>query len=365
MNKESVFRVKDKLSPFISTAGWPLLATVLGLVVGGIIIFASGANPISVYGTVFEKSFFNPYYLMQTLLRSAPIIICSLSAAISWRAGYINLGVEGQMVCGGLAGIVCALYMPGPAWFVLTMSFIVSCLAGALYALIPTWAQHICGVSMVMSSLMLNYVANYLTAYIVGYPMKDPGSMVEAMQTAQIDESLRLLKLSSEGNFNIGFVFTILTVVLVYFVMNRTTFGYESKMGGLNPNFALYGGVNRVKVMYMTMMLSGALAGFAGFVEVFGCKYRFIANMFSSSSYAWTGLMASLVGTFNPIVSTIYSIFFAGLDVGGQALQRDYGLPLHIANIIRCTIMLFVSVNFMFRIAKNRADKKNNQGVGK
>ncbi len=365
MNKESAIRFKDKLKPFVSTAGWPILATFLGLIVGGIIIFASGANPIKVYGTVFEKSFVNPYYLIQTLLRSAPIIICSLSAAVSWRAGYINLGVEGQMVCGALAGIVCGLYMPGPAWFVLITAFLAGCLAGALYALIPTWAQHICGVSMVMSSLMLNYVANYLSAYLVGYPMKDTGATVEAMQTTTINESLHLLRLSPDANFNIGFIFTVLTVVLVYFIMNHTTFGYESKMGGLNPNFARYGGVNRVKVMYMTMMLSGALAGFAGFIEIFGCKYRFIANMFESSSYAWTGLMASLVGTYNPIASTIYSVFFAGLDVGGQALQRDYGLPLHIANIIRCSIMLFVSIDIVFRFTKSRASKKKNQGVEK
>lgn len=364
MSKTNTKTERVGLKRVANTVLWPVLTTLLGLVIGGLIILASGENPFQVYGTMFNKSFKNTYYLFQTLLRSSPIIICALAAAFSWRAGYINLGVEGQMICGGLAGVVIGLFMPGPGWLVILTAFLGSCAAGALYALLPTFTQHKCGVSMIISTLMLNYVARYIADYFVGYPLKDTSGSVESMQTPMLDESVRLLRLSKDSNFNIGFILTILVVFLVLFIMNRTVFGYESKMGGLNPNFARYGGVRQNRVMYLTMAFSGALGGFAGFIEVFGAKYRFISSMFSSASYAWTGLMASLVGQYNPIASTVYSIFFAGLDVGGQSLQRDFGLPLQISDIIKCTIMLFVSVQFGIHIAKKRNKKKGQEVKG-
>ena len=335
--------IKNRLETMLDAASLPLLATLMGLLLGAITIFLSGNNPLAVYATMFRKSFTNIYYLNQTLTKATPIIMCGISGAFAWRAGHINLGIEGQMVCGAMAAVLIGLFMPGNAFVVTVTACIAACAAGALYALIPTFLQDKCHVSMIMVTLMMNYVANYISTYMVSFPFKDQSSL-NANQTEFIREDLRFMRLSANGQLSLGFILALLVVIGIWFVMNNTTFGYESKMSGFNPEFARYGGVRQTRVMYMTMALSGAVAGFAGFVEIFGTKYRFSANMVSSGSYAWTGLMASLVGQYNPFAILFYSVFFSGLNIGGQALQRDFNIPLQIADIITCSIMLFVSI---------------------
>lgn len=352
------------LKNIIDSAGWPLAATVFGLIFGAAIITASGENPFSVYGVMFQKSFFESWFFMQVLTRASPVIMCALAAAVSWRAGYINLGMEGQMATGGFVATVCALFIPGPAWLVMTIAIVLGCLAGALYALFPTILYWKCNASLIITTLMLNYVARFITSYYVSFPFKDTAGDGLADQTAVIDQSLRFTRLSPTSTFNTGFIIAILAVIAVLFIVKRTVFGYESKMGGLNPSFARYGGIKQTKIMMLTMGLSGALAGLGGCIEVFGVKYRFIDAMFSDAGYAWTGLMAALIGKFHPAAILIYAIFLVGLDVGGQALQRSYGLPLQIAQIIQCAITLFVSVQIAIRFKKRKKAEVQDDSAG-
>ena len=133
---------KDNALSLIALRGWqalrqPLLATMFGLLIGAVVIIACGQNPLVVYAELLEKSFLKPYYLFSTLTRATPIIICSMAIGVCWRAGYINLGVEGQMVTGTLMATVVALYMPGPRILVALVAWLVGMLSGALYALIP------------------------------------------------------------------------------------------------------------------------------------------------------------------------------------------------------------------------------------
>ena len=358
-NEQKTNTVLDGLKIAGNALKQPLIATLFGLVVGALVILACGENPFAVYVQMFDKSFFSQYYLFQTLTRATPIIICAMATAVAWRAGYINIGVEGQMVTGAFVGTVCALYIPGPAWLVMIVSIIIGMVAGALYALIPAVLDWKFSVSMVICTLMLNYVANYITSYFVTYPLKDPSGDGLALQTPQIDEGMRFWRLVDKQTLNFGFILAILVLIFVLFITRKTVFGYESKMGGFNPFFARYGGTRQVRVMMITMALSGALAALAGHTEVFGLKYRFIDSMFSSTSYAWTGLMAALIANLNPIGMFVCSIFLAGLQVGGQAIQRSSGIPLEIATIIQCCITLFVSVKLTVGFIKLRRPGKS------
>ncbi len=355
---ESNKKFLNLIAPYLDSALLPVMATLLGLLLGAVTIFLSGNNPLNVYATMFDKSFTNMYYLNQTLTKATPVIVCGISGAVAWRAGHINLGIEGQMVCGAMAAVLVGLFMPGPSFLVVTAACVAACAAGALYALIPTFLQDKSHVSMIMVTLMMNYIANYISSYMVSFPFKDKSSL-NANQTEFIAENLRFFRLSSSGQLSLGFILALLVVAVIYFILNNTAFGYESKMSGFNPSFARYGGVRERRNMYLTMALSGALAGFAGFIEVFGTKYRFSSNMISSSNYAWTGLMASLVGQYNPLAILFYSVFFSGLNIGGQALQRDFNIPLQIADIITCSIMLFVSIRIglhLFTSSKQARD---------
>ncbi len=340
----------------------PLVATVFGLLVGAVVILACGHNPAAVYIEMFNKSFFTPYYLFSTLTRATPIIICAMATGMAWRAGYINIGVEGQMVTGTFAATVAALYIPGPPILVALLAWVIGMAAGALYALLPavlTWKFQ---VSMVITTLMLNYVANNISSYFVTYPLKDTSGDGLALQTPEIAEAMRLPRLSTTSTFNAGFLIAVAVLIFMIFVTKKTVFGYESKMGGFNPSFARYGGTKQVKVMVVTMALSGAIASLAGTAEVFGLKYRYADNMLSSTNYAWTGLMAALIADLDPVGMFFVSIFLSGLQIGGSAIQRSLATPLAIATIIQCCITLFVSVKLVFRFARKKAPKEGTKG---
>lgn len=357
--------LKTSVKRALSSLASPLVATFFGLVIGAIVILACGYSPIEVYAEMFQKSFIQPYYLMSTLTRSTPVIVCAMATAIAWRAGYINIGVEGQMVTGTFVATVCALFVPGPSWFVFAVSWIVGMAAGAAYALIPTFLKWKYNVTMVITTLMMNYIANHITSYFVNYPLKDTAGDSMAIQTPQIAEGLWLTRLSKTTTFNTGFLIAIAVVLFMLFITKKTVFGYESKMGGFNPSFARYGGTKQTKVMIITMALSGAIAAIAGCTEVFGIKYRYADSMLTSTSYAWTGLMAALIADLDPIGMLIVSIFLSGLQIGGSAIQRSFGIPLEISTIIQCCITLFVSVKLgfnFFRKKHGKQSEKDGQG---
>ncbi|WP_295586160.1 ABC transporter permease [uncultured Oscillibacter sp.] len=341
----------------------PLIAAVFGLVVGAVVILACGQNPLLVYAEMFEKSFLKPYYLFSTLTRATPIIISAMATAMAWRAGYINIGVEGQMITGAFAATVFALYVPGPPVLICLLAWIVGLIAGALYALLPAVLTWKFNVSMVITTLMLNYVASYITSYFVTYPLKDTAGDGLALQTMELSEAMQLPRLSSTSTFNAGFIIAVIVMLAMLYLTRRTVFGYESKMGGFNAAFARYGGTKQVKVMMITMALSGAIAAIGGSTEVFGIKYRFIDGMFTSTSYAWTGLMAALMANLHPVGMFVASIFLSGLQIGGSAIQRSMGIPLEIATIIQCCITLFVSVKVVFQFTRKKKAKTAEGGA--
>ena len=332
-------------------------AILLGLFIGGLVILIAGKNPLIIYGEMFNKSLMHPY-LVQTLIRSIPIIISSIAIIASWRAGYINLGVEGQMIFGALAATVVALYVPGPPFLVMILSIIVGMIVGALYALIASILNLKFDVSIVISTLMMNYIANYIATYFVTYPLKDMSGDGLRSQTPAINEALRFSKIGNTGTFNTGFIIMIIVVIAYIFIERKTEFGYESKMTGLNPTFSKYGGINQKRTALKTMALSGAIAALGGIIEIFGVKYKYTANMFGSASYAWTGLMAALISGLNPVGSFIVGLFLSALQVGGQSIQRTTGIPIELSSVIQSCITLFVSAKLFTKFAKNRKKEK-------
>ncbi|NCC64763.1 MAG: ABC transporter permease [Spirochaetia bacterium] len=349
----------------IDSVGSPLIAIFAGLLVGAIVMLSIGTNPLYAYAQMFSKSFFSPYYFAETMVRSAPIMLSGVAAAVAWRAGYINLGMQGQMCVGGLVAAAMAIYLPMHSWWGMALCFLGGMSAAALTALIPTFLDYKFKASLIITTLMLNYAINNITNYFVAYPMRDTAGDGMAQQSVQIAQSLRFFRFSNKNAMNASVFLAIFVVILMYFVFQKTKFGYESKITGLNKHFALYGGIKSMKTMFMTMALSGALSGFAACVEIFGVRYRYVNSMFSSTGYAWTGLMAMLIAGYNPLLTLVYAIFLAGLNIGGTALQRTVGVPMQIADIIQCSITLFVSVKILYEFKKHRAEKKTVAAITK
>ena len=373
-----MIKLKKFGSRFLDALGQPLIAVLISLLIGAVIMGLSGKNILTSYATMFKGAFGDGYYLSATLSRSTAIIMGGLAVCIAWRSGYESMGGEGQMIFGALVSALIAYYMPGPGLLKILAGLIGASLIGAVYSILSGWLWEKFSVTFIISTLMLNYIANYIASYLTTYIVKDPQSRdINAVQTGKLAESARFGKLKlfqSEAlketaigryfkDFNVhwGFVFALICAVLVFILLKKTRFGYESKMNGLNSRFALYGGINAHGMLYLVMILSGVAAGLGGAFEVFGSKYRYIDQMIFSTGYAWSGMVGALLANFDPFGTVLACILLAGLSTGGSAMQRSAGIPVETVNMLEGIIMLLMSVKLLHLIAVRRKVRREDR----
>jgi general nucleoside transport system permease protein len=336
-------RIDQLLKPFAQ----PVMAILFALGVGVLAILVTGENPFTVYAAMFKGAFGGKYYVLTTLARATPIIICGLGAAIAWSSNYMGIGGEGQMIVGGFSCAVLGLNVPGPAWFKILCAVLGAMVAGGTLSLISAWLLDKFRMSLAISTLMFNYAAQFIIMHFTANVFQDTTGDAKLTQTLKLAENMRLPKIFEGYSLHLGFILAILLVIAVWFLMNRTSFGYESRMSGFNVNFCNYGGISSKKVMYGMLALSGVLCALAGVGEVLGTQYRYVHNTYVSASYAWIGLNAALISGYNPIGILITSIVLAGIQTGGAAIARSTTVPLEISSIIQGCITLFISAKIV------------------
>lgn len=338
----------------------PLLAIVIGLVAGAVAILIVGGSITETYMEMWNGAFGSFYFLTNTLARATPIILAGLGVALAFRAGFFNMGAEGQMVLGGVSAALTALYLPGPGWFVLIMSIVAGIVAGGLWSVLAGWLDARFGMNLLITTLLLNYIAILFAGYMVAYPFKDTTGSAAMAQSAMIDQSVWLPKLFQGMGLHAGFILAVLAAVLLYAFMKKTVAGYEIRMLGSNPLFASYGGVRRGRMMMIAMLVSGGLAGLAGAGEVLGTQYRFLDGSLSSASYAWSGIMATLLASSHPLGTALAAILLAALQTGGMGVERNTEVPLEVASVIQAVLTLFVSARIGYTFWKRRKEKQSN-----
>ncbi|WP_028589024.1 ABC transporter permease [Paenibacillus massiliensis] len=349
-------RVKDSLRGLVQ----PLLAVLIGLLAGALAILLVGGSVIETYAEMWKGAFGNFYFFTNTLARSTPIILAGLGVALAFRAGFFNMGAEGQMILGGLSAALTALYVPGPGWLVCIAAVAAGMIAGGLYSLLAGWLDARFGMHLLITTLLLNYIALWFSGYMVAYPFKDQTGSAAMAQTPMLEQATWLPKLFQGMGLHAGFVIAIVAALLVYWFTQRTVIGYEIRMLGSNPSFAAYGGVRRIRMMILTMIVSGGLAGLAGAGEVLGTQYRFIDGSFSSASYAWSGIMATLLARSHPLGTAVAAILLAALQTGSMGMERNTDVPLEVGSVIQAVLTLFVSAQIGYAFLKRRKEKKSN-----
>ena len=346
---------KQTLLSLADSFGQPLVAVCISLLLGAVVILICGENVFTAYGKMIHGAFGNGFYLSSTLSRATPIIMGGLAVCIAWRSGYEAMGGEGQMIFGALCAALVAYYVPVPGPVRILLALLVSVVVGALYSVLSGWLFEKFEVTFIISTLMLNYIANNIASYLTNFVVKDPKALdINSVQTGKIAAEAQIGKIvQGNPNFTLhwGFVFALIAVVLVYILFTKTSFGYKSRMGGLNPRFALYGGINARRMLYVVLILSGVMAGLGGAFEVLGSKYRYVDQMIFNTGYAWSGMVAALLANYNPIGTAVASILLAGLSTGGSAMQRSTSIPVEVCNMIEGLIMLLMSVRII-RVAQ-------------
>jgi len=343
-------RFNKILSPLLQ----PLAAILVGLIAGAIAIAIAGGNIVETYSEMWKGAFGGFYFLTNTLARATPIMLIALGVALAFRSGFFNLGSEGQMVIGAITAAVIGLYMPGPGWLVSTAAIIAGAVAGGLWSAMAGFFDYRFRVNLLISTLLLNYVVVLFARYLVSYPLKDRTGSAGLNQTPMLDASVWLPKLFKGMPLHLGFIFAVIAAVLLYILLKRTVMGYEMRMIGGNPLFAVYGGVRRGSMMMTAMLFSGAFAGLAGAAEVLGTQYRYLDGALSSAGYAWTGIMAALLANSHPIGTAVAAIFLAALETGAMGVERNTEVPLEVGDIIQSVLILFISARLTYSFIKRR-----------
>jgi ABC-type uncharacterized transport system permease subunit len=316
-----------------------LTAIVFAALIGGVLVLASGANPLNAYYQILTGSL-SLSSLPDTLNWATPLVGMAIAAGIPLRGGMINLGGDGQMVIGGLVAAVVALYLPAPGPVAAVAALLAAAIAAGLYASLAAWGETRHGIPMLVSSLLLSYVAVGICSYLVRFPLRDTTTGLP--QTRMIPESARLMTIA--GPLNIGMLIVVAIAAAAIFIDRRAIVGYELRLRGLNKRFVGYGGVDLEKQAMLAMFASGAIAGIVGAILVLGSHFRFIDEEFLKPDYTYSGLMAALLANGEPVGTIVAGLFFAAVQTGGFAMQRETTVPRVLTRVLQAIVILFLAV---------------------
>ncbi len=323
----------------------PLIAVLLGLILGAILLLASGSNPLEAYGALLKGAFGSPAAVQRTLEKATPLIFSGLAVAFAFKAGLFNIGAQGQLLVGAVVAAYVGFSIEGlPAIIHAPLALLIGGLAGALYGFIPGALKTYTGAHEVIVTIMLNYVAINLTDYLADGPWKDPSPTNIVARTARIFPSAELPVLGSVPS---GFIFAVIAAIIVWWLLYRTTVGYEIRTVGLNASAAQYAGVRVARVIILTMMISGLLAGLGGAVETLGINNRFQPGF--NTGLGFDGITVALLGKTNPFGVIPAALLLGAMRAGSSQMQFSAGVAAEITDVITAFILFFVAADIIVR----------------
>jgi ABC-type uncharacterized transport system permease subunit len=346
-------RVKKLFRAAMDAALVPLLAIFTALVVGGIIILLAGGNPIQAYVGLFQGAFGSPKALSETAVWATPYILAGLAVALAFKGGLFNIGAEGQLALGAVAAAWVGYALPGilgitiPAFIHVPLAIGMGVLFGAIWAAIPGALKAYTGAHEVINTIMMNYIALNTVSFLLNGPMKDKDPNNVIARTPEIALTARVPAIFPDLRVNWGFILALFCAWLVWYVLWKTTLGFEIRTVGANPDAAKYAGMNVKKLIILTMAFSGGLAGLAGAIEVVGLNYRHELGF--SIGYGFDAIAIALLGKSHPLGVVLAAILFGGMRNGATRMQFLTQIPVDIISIIQALILLFVAADEIIR----------------
>ncbi|MCF1464812.1 ABC transporter permease [Agrobacterium vitis] len=328
---------------FKSRAVQSLLPLFLALVLAALVLAGSGHNPLQVYRLLMSESFGSPKRIAATCAAATPLILTGLAAAVAFRAGAFNIGVEGSLNVGGLtAAWVGFSFASLSSSVLLPLAILAAIAAGMMWSLVPTLLKARLDIDEVVTTLMLNFIALGITAWLVNGPLLAPGSANSA--TPLVADAARLPKLMRGSALNAGFLIALGLVVLYWLWDRWTALGFETRLAGLNARFAGAVGINVPGVLMRMMLLSGAIGGLAGGIHALGTVFRYVSGF--SPGYGFVGIAVALLGRGNAWGMLLAAILFGALATSGATIQLFSDVPIEIVNILQGLIMIFAVARF-------------------
>jgi general nucleoside transport system permease protein len=350
----------------------PIMTAVLAFLIGGVVVLASGSNPISTYKAIFNGTGLNWLFpwvsgatrataainLQQTLLLTTPLILCGLAVAFAFRCGMFNIGGEGQYLVGSIMAVWIGssfLRMNGPLHIVLTI--VVAAVAGGLYAGIAGFLKATVGAHEVISTIMLNWIAFWVGSWLfsLGGPLQSHAQGGSVPVSNDISTNAHLHVFWGDPvlqGLHVGFFIALTGLVVYWITLNRTTLGYQVRAVGFNPEAARYGGISVARNYFRAMAIAGTFAGLAGAIDVLGWEFRLDVNDIQASNIGFIAIAVALLGR-NTAVGVFFSALLFGALLNGTSTRNldptifRPDLAGNLTLIIQGLVVLFVGADVL------------------
>lgn len=299
----------------------------------------AGADIVTVLSTMVNGALGRKTALLATCREFAVIALCGLGVLVPYRAGFFNIGTQGQLESGALAAVAVALSLGGSPWVVVPAALAASCLAGMLAAVVPVLLKLKRGASEVTTTIMMNFTCLMLVYAMITGPLKDPHAFYGA--TMAVREAVRLPDLPAGGP-HLGFWLALAAIAVLWVVLKRTVFGTRLRAVGSNRQAAILAGIRVDAVTVTAVFIGAAMAGLAGGVQVLGVTYRVAENW--SKSWGFTGIPVALLGG-DPLGVLVVSGIFAVLETGARSMQALTGVPAALVYILQgIPVLVYLAV---------------------
>ena len=325
------------------------MAALAALLIGAVMLFALGANPATAYRSLLEGAFGSADGLIQTTIKAVPILLVGVGICIAFRANVLNIGGEGQIVMGGLAATVVALALPGlPGPILIPLVMLAGIVGGGAWGAIAGALKAYYNVNEILSTIMLNIVAVQIMNYLLSGPLVDKSFSGFSLipQTRRLAVQADLPVLINGTQLHSGALFAVLAAVAAYVLLWKTGVGFRLRAVGLSREASTYAGMPVKRTIVLALLLSGAMAGLAGAILVFGsASHRMVtdgtATGFTGSA-GFNGIVAALFGGLNPLWTIVSSFVFGGLLVGGNFMQIAVQVPTALIVALDGLLVVFV-----------------------
>lgn len=324
-------------------------AALVALVAGAVMMWLMGTNPAAGYRELVLGIVGSRHGIAESLLKATPLLILGLGISVAFNASVWNIGAEGQLYMGALFSTWLALALRGlPAYLLWPVVLVAGVAAGALWAGIAGFLRARYQINEIIVTVMMNYVAIFFVQYMVSGPLREKGSVgVGFPQTDVIPEALWLPRLIPRTRLHLGFLIAVLVAIGVHLLLKHTTLGYSLQAVGRNATAARFAGINASRTMIVAMVLSGALAGLGGLVEVFGIHHRLLDGV--SPGYGFIAIIVALLGNRQPFQVALAAILLASLDFGAHTMQRGTGVPVSLVVTIEYLMVILIVATKILR----------------
>jgi simple sugar transport system permease protein len=335
--------IQVRLEPRADTPAWlgialALLAILAALAICSTLIMLAGANVVDAYRALFVGALGSRFNLVETVVKAAPLVLTGLAVAVAFRARFWNIGAEGQLLAGALCATAVAtrLFEGAPALLLLPAVVLAGAFGGALFGALAGLLRAARGVSEVISTILLNFVAISLVALAVHGPLQEA-----ARAYPKSDPFPAAALLPSFGRVHAGLLAAMLLALLLHALLFRTPFGFRLRAVGLAPTAARFAGISPERIAVTTLALSGALAGFAGAVEVAGVTGQLYEGLSAGTGY--TAIAVALLARLHPLWVIPSALFFGALEAGAAAMQREAGVPAVVTQVVQGSVILLAA----------------------